>query len=346
MAQRPRTSIYPEFEDGERPSGADFRDLIDSYINIVDDPLSIDTNNNIVFSNAIRVGTTTDDTPGSIRYTGSNFEFRGLSGWEPLGSGGAFSLVGSGDDVAYNDGNVGISTGATPTPYKLQVAIEPNNGEGNQVRIGSSVIHDSQTTSERAYFSHYQMANNSNFGIMQLGTGRTHVNAPTGQSIRFTINFNRTQMAVVSNDASDGDGFVVVGSSSPGVDADSFPEVRLFVRGDALKTEGGGDWETSDVRLKKDISEFNHGLDVITKINPIKFRYNGKAWTKEGKERIGVSGQDIEKIAPYMVSKVKVDKELDDKDENEYLVFNSDPLIYLAINAIKELSERIDKLEK
>ena len=343
MAQRPRTSLYPEFEDGERPSGADFKDFIDSYINIVDDPISIDSNNDIIFSNGIGIGNTSGDSLGSVRFNGTQFEFRETTGWEKLGSGGAFQEIGGGPDVAFNNGTVGINTGSTPTGFMFHVNIGTNDGPGNLVRFGSAVIHDSSTTAKRAYFSHVDRANNTEFALNQHSNGRVQLNAKADQSIRFTLDGSRTQLAVMADSVNDG--FVVVGATSPSVDPNSFPAVKLFVEGDAFKT-GANTWETSDIRLKRNITTFEQGLEIIKQINPIQFQYNGKAWTRESESTIGVSGQDIEKIAPFMISKAKVNGESERDDTNEYLVFNSKPLIYLAINAVKELSDRIEKLEK
>jgi hypothetical protein len=91
---------------------------------------------------------------------------------------------------------------------------------------------------------------------------------------------------------------------------------------------------------------FKDGLEIIKKINPIRFQYNGKASTKKGTENIGVSGNEVKKIAPYMISTRQAKLNPKDKKETDILVYDSSALIYIAVNAIKELSDKVEALEK
>jgi hypothetical protein len=103
----------------------------------------------------------------------------------------------------------------------------------------------------------------------------------------------------------------------------------------------------SDERLKKDITTFNDGLDVLLKINPVKYKYNGLAGMPTDGENIGILAQEIQKIAPYTVGVFKYSVgNLGDrngaKNETEYLSFNSHALTFVTINAIKELKKLND----
>lgn len=106
----------------------------------------------------------------------------------------------------------------------------------------------------------------------------------------------------------------------------------------------------SDARLKKDISSFTDGLDVILQINPVKYKYNGLAGMPTENENIGILAQDMQKIAPYTVGKFKyIDSNSNDrnspKQETEYLSFNSHALTFVTINAIKEQQKQIEDLK-
>jgi hypothetical protein len=86
----------------------------------------------------------------------------------------------------------------------------------------------------------------------------------------------------------------------------------------------------SDAKVKKDIVTFTNALGVIDNIRGV--RYN---WIDNGKPSIGVIAQEIEKYLPELVSK---------SPEGEMSV-NYGGLVGVLIEAIKELIERINKLE-
>jgi hypothetical protein len=108
------------------------------------------------------------------------------------------------------------------------------------------------------------------------------------------------------------------------------------VNGDASKI-GGGTWKVpSDRRLKKDIAPFTDGLNQVLKMQPVNFRYNGLAGISDTETQyVGVIAQDVQKVAPYTVKTMK----------DGYLEFDSNAVVYMLINAIKEQQAQIDRLE-
>ena len=90
----------------------------------------------------------------------------------------------------------------------------------------------------------------------------------------------------------------------------------------------------SDRRIKKDINAFKDGLNVLEKIHPVTFRYNGKAGIDTDKEFVGVLAQDMQKIAPYTVGEFTY-RDSTGKAEN-YLDYNPNALTYVLVNAVKE----------
>ncbi len=126
-------------------------------------------------------------------------------------------------------------------------------------------------------------------------------------------------------------GQVGIGTLSPGA--------KLHVNGDAIKTDGETWTVASDRILKHEIENFSDGLQTILAIQPKTYRYNGKAgFSDNGKKHVGIIAQDIQPIAPYMVSEFYRKLEETDAQETRLLKYNSSALPYILINAIKELN--------
>lgn len=98
----------------------------------------------------------------------------------------------------------------------------------------------------------------------------------------------------------------------------------------------------SDQRLKTDVREFTDGLNVIDKIDPVWFTYNGKAGMPE-ETGVGTIAQELQEIAPYMVNNwIHEDKE---GNSQEYLGVDYGAMDFVLINAIKEQQEQIALLQ-
>jgi len=115
--------------------------------------------------------------------------------------------------------------------------------------------------------------------------------------------------------------------------------------GDAFKP-GGGSWSSSsDERVKKDITSYTKGLTEILAIDPVNYKYNGKAGLPEEKQQIGVIAQDIQKVFPDAVQTYKALFNNDDTEETELLAFNPSELTFTLINAVKELKAELEDLK-
>jgi hypothetical protein len=331
MANRTKQYLQQEFRDGERPSGGDFADIFDSFIHKSQDGVTFDTGGNIGLQAGLTIGNSTRETAGTMRFNGAVFQFYNGSAWQDLGtgSGGGFTPVGATLDISYNSGSVGIGTGVSAPAFRLEV--EPTaNG---LVRFGRTVTGGIPALPTSAIFSHRNLATQTNYALQQSQNGTVTLNCPSTQSIIFSHGDVR-QMTLV-------DGRLLIGTPVP-LNADA--TYRLHVSGSAFKSEGGGSWNVpSDKRLKKDIAPFTDGLDKLKKVKPVQFKYNGKAWTKNDEEAVGIIGQDMEKIFPYMVSRTKAKLEEEDTKETELLTFNDSAFLFVIVNAIKELADKIDK---
>jgi hypothetical protein len=118
------------------------------------------------------------------------------------------------------------------------------------------------------------------------------------------------------------------------------PAYLLQVNGEAAKP-GGGVWTVaSDQRLKKNVSAFTDGLEVLTQVKPVWFEYNGQAGLPTNKTYVGVLAQEMQKIAPYMVGQF-TDQDATGK-KADYLDYDANALTYILVNAVQQLKKEND----
>ncbi len=150
-------------------------------------------------------------------------------------------------------------------------------------------------------------------------------NNVTGQTAAVQLQWNTNGINISNSNL----GNVGIGTSAP--------TATLSVNGNANNVTGA--WSSfSDARIKTIAGDFADGLNVINKINSIRFTYNPDAPFAATGEQFGVVAQELEKVAPYMVTKNKTGK-YDDLRE-----VNNQAYTFLLINAVKELSKQNDVL--
>lgn len=87
----------------------------------------------------------------------------------------------------------------------------------------------------------------------------------------------------------------------------------------------------SDERSKDEIREFEIGLEAVESIRPIVFKRK-EGFGDTNKQQVGVIAQELELLVPEAVSKY------DSNGIEDFRMMNPETLIYVALNAIKELS--------
>jgi len=133
-------------------------------------------------------------------------------------------------------------------------------------------------------------------------------------------------------------GNVGIGTTNPGY--------QLQLSLDSAAKPTSNTWTVaSDRRVKKDIEPFTDGLEVIRHINPIRYKLNGKAGLPEGAEGISVVAQEAKDVIPYAISTYKAKLEPLDTQETDIYNFNSSPLTFVLINAVKEQQKEIETLK-
>ena len=94
----------------------------------------------------------------------------------------------------------------------------------------------------------------------------------------------------------------------------------------------------SDKRLKHDIEPITDALYKVGQLNGVTFTYN-----KNDKKSAGLIAQDVEKVLPSAVTETELPLQQD--DGVAYKTVQYDQTIGLLVEAIKELTDKVEKLE-
>ncbi|HCN75592.1 MAG TPA: hypothetical protein DIT13_00180 [Verrucomicrobiales bacterium] len=118
------------------------------------------------------------------------------------------------------------------------------------------------------------------------------------------------------------------------------PTDALYVNvatGYARRSDDSPFWSVpSDRRLKTGIVQVTDALDTVSRLNPVRYHYTAERLAKMpgsvDKEHYGVIAQEYQKLFPQFVT----------TGADGYLSVQSDPLIFVATAAIKELNAKHD----
>ncbi|MBU5689309.1 MAG: tail fiber domain-containing protein, partial [Candidatus Aenigmarchaeota archaeon] len=148
------------------------------------------------------------------------------------------------------------------------------------------------------------------------------------------------------NDTNFKDILYITSNERVGIDTAN-PTTKLYVnyRGDSnvltvndttgsctINPGAGAGWScTSDLKLKKNISDLKQGLKIIKELNPVTFNLK----EDDGKVYTGFIAQDVEKILPLLVT-----------DDNNYKMLNQEGMIPYLVAAIKEQQDEIENLKR
>lgn len=240
----------------------------------------------------------------------------------------------------------------------------------NSFAFGESCFTD--INAKRSLTGGYDCNNFGYYGSVAIGAGATAstgnnqyafgtgVTTPTSASAAYDSNqfvvgkFNvystggRAHRFAVGNGSSDGfrsnamniDTF---GRMGLGVTA---PSYQLQLSSNSAAKPTSSSWTVvSDERVKTNIQDYTTGLTEILQINPKTFDYNGKAGFEETTGNIGIIAQDVQGIMPETINTYEAKLNEDDTEETELFNFDSHPIQFALINAVKELNAKIEALE-
>jgi len=125
------------------------------------------------------------------------------------------------------------------------------------------------------------------------------------------------------------------------------PSFYLQLSGDFAAKPNGGSWTNpvSSRAFKEIHGDFTDGLDVLKRLQPVRFHYNGMCGMPTDEEFVGLIAEDVEEAAPYMLRKNLLRVHADDPAETEVTGLNDGDLRFVLRNAILELDTRLAALE-
>jgi hypothetical protein len=243
------------------------------------------------------------------------------------GSGGtALRLNSGGDLVFYNAANTGLTTVSCDTNNQLKTSgdlyvgaalsvtgattLSSTLGVTGNTSIGGTLGVTGATTLS----STLSVTSNSTVGGALTVTGATTLSSTLGVTGAVTLSDNTASTSKTT-------GALIV-TGGVGISG------ALFVGGDITA------FDTSDQRLKDNITPISNALNKVLSISGNTFDWNDKS-EKEGKD-VGVIAQEILEVLPEAVT----------TRDNGYLAVRYEKIVPLLIEAIKELKAEIDELKR
>lgn len=126
------------------------------------------------------------------------------------------------------------------------------------------------------------------------------------------------------------------------------PAYRLQLSSDSAAKPTTPTWTViCDERTKRpdSIRPYASGLDLIRQLQPLAFRYNGLAGTPDGEEVVGFLPSQLQEVLPSAVRRVRGKLREEDEEEVEILGVNIGELPFILLNALKEVTDRLERLE-
>lgn len=116
--------------------------------------------------------------------------------------------------------------------------------------------------------------------------------------------------------------------------------------GTAYKTGSSTAWTIySDARIKKNVTAYTKGLAELSQINIKNFEFNGLGNSKDGQKGLGVIADEIANVLPDSVVSIPTKLNPNDEQKVDLKTFDSTELVYLLVNAVKELKAEVDALK-
>lgn len=221
------------------------------------------------------------------------------------------------NELARIQGNGIVSIGVTSNQTTARLYV--NGGVQNVTNEDTCIRAVSSSLSTKIELNNTTVSTGKLFELRSSSTGNFDITDRTAAATRITI----------------------LSGGNVGI-ATNAPDNTLSVSGTANKT-GGGTWGSfSDSRIKDILGDYTHGLNEILKITPKIYKYkenSGETAEEQEKERVGIIAQDIEYILPECIEKRET------KGFQDLLYYDSSAILYVLLNAVKELNSKIEAMK-
>ncbi len=272
-------------------------------------------------------------------FVGSQAGYSTTTGYDNLFFG---MQVGNKNTIGYANAFVGFSAGYNNTTGYSNTCFGSQAGyaitaAGRNSFFGNFAGQNTTTGSENVFLGRSAGATNvTGYFNVSIGnfSGPSLTNLQNAIAIGYRATVSKSNSLVLGSingvNSATADTKVGIKTTAPAYD--------LHVNGTAAKP-GGGSWTVaSDQRLKQDIAEFKDGLEMVEKIRPVWFRYNGKADLPTDQKYVGVIAQQMQKIAPYMIGEF-VYQDSTGRQE-KYLDYDANAVTYMLVNAVRQIDEK------
>jgi hypothetical protein len=115
----------------------------------------------------------------------------------------------------------------------------------------------------------------------------------------------------------------------------------LVISGANATKATGTTWiNPSDIRLKRDVAPYAHGLADILQLEPISYTL-----VQGEQQTCGLDAEKVRAVFPECVGTTRMKLQPEDEEETEVLTLDIHPILIALINANKELAGRVAVLE-
>ena len=234
------------------------------------------------------------------------------------------------NNIYFNTANVGI--GITNPNYKLHV-------EDGILFVGDSMFLNN--TSSNIANNYSLLFDNTYNGTTGSGIAANKIRLMNDTSNNILAGFGIENNSITYHSGSSGSHTFYSGTSSSNYGTGRF---KIDQSGNITCT---GDFAAftsiSDKRLKTNIIKLDSSMDIIKKLNPVKFfwKYNDFILeNKQGTEDVGFIAQEIEDVIPLAAGEYKVIN-----SEETYKNIKYERIIPYLVKSIQELIDKVEKLE-
>lgn len=185
------------------------------------------------------------------------------------------------------------------------------------------------------------IGNNSMYTGLSYGSSNIMVGAEINDTIfefsNDSIFIGQSITSAVSNPSN----MIVIGNSASGTASNTVTLGNSSIT--ALRCQVTSITSLSDIRDKENIKDLSEGLSFIKKLRPITFDWNTRDGGKVGKKASGFIAQELLEI--QQSSQIGENLDLVETSDHDRLEARYGNLIPVIVNAIKELSNKLEYLE-